>query len=86
MTASLFVRREKKRLQVAWSDGNLPFPASGSPSARIWQAILTNRGRIHERLQKNDGCKTAFVIFGTPFDNKSELSITSKEMRIVPSL
>lgn len=30
----------------------------------------TNRGRIHERLQKNDGCKTTFVIFGTPDGNR----------------
>ena len=71
MTASRFVRREKKRLQVAWSDGNLPFPASGSPRQEYGFAVLTNRGRIHERVQKNGGCKTAFAIFGTPDGNRT---------------
>ena len=42
--------------------GNLPFPASGSPSARIWQAILTNQGRFTREYQK-DECKFCIRLF-----------------------
>ena len=47
------------------------FPQAGDPRQEYGFAVLTNRGRIHERLQKNDGCKTAFVIFGTPDGNRT---------------
>ena len=43
-------------------EGNLPFPASGSPSARIWQAILTNQGRFTREYQK-DECKFCIRLF-----------------------
>ena len=52
--------------------GNLPFPASGSPSARIWQAILTNRGAIHEKeYQKTPNAKLHSAFFGTPDGNRT---------------
>ena len=52
--------------------GNLPFPASGNPSARIWQAILTNRRRIHEKeYQKTPNAKLHSVFFGTPDGNRT---------------
>ena len=47
------------------------FPQAGALRQEYGFAVLTNRGRIHERLQKNDGCKTAFVIFGTPDGNRT---------------
>ena len=53
-------------------DGNLPFPASGSPSARIWQAILTNRGAIREKeYQKTPNAKLHSAFFGTPGGNRT---------------
>ena len=51
------------QLRVVDSGGNLPFPASGSPSARIRLPPHWRTGLIHERTQKNDECKIAFVIF-----------------------
>ena len=47
------------------------FPQAGALRQEYGFAVLTNRGRIHERLQKNDGCKTAFVIFGAPDGNRT---------------
>ena len=54
-----------------FSTGICRFPPAGVPRQEYGFAVLTNRGRIHERLQKNDGCKTAFVIFGTPDGNRT---------------
>ena len=71
MTASLFVRREKKDCKSLGPMGICRFPQAGVLRQEYGFAVLTNRGRIHERLQKNDGCKTAFVIFGTPDGNRT---------------
>ena len=45
-------------------DGNLPFPASGSPSARIRLCRIDEpRGDSRERIPKNAECKIAFGVF-----------------------
>ena len=45
-------------------DGNLPFPASGRPSARIRLCRIDEpRGDSRERIPKNAECKIAFGIF-----------------------
>lgn len=64
-------RSRKKWLQVFLSTGICRFPQAGAPRQEYGFAVLTNQGRIHERQQKNDGCKTAFVIFGTPDGNRT---------------
>ena len=82
MTTSRFIRREfaVSRKREPWQminakifdkTGICRFPQAGALRQEYGFAVLTNRGRIHERLQKNDGCKTAFVIFGTPDGNRT---------------
>ena len=62
----------EKWLQVVFCDGNLPFPASGSPSARIrLRRIDEPRTDSRERVQKMPNARLHSVFFGTPDGNRT---------------
>ena len=67
-------KRENRQMinaKIFDKTGICRFPQAGALRQEHGFAVLTNRGRIYERVQKNDGCKTAFVIFGTPDGNRT---------------
>ena len=73
------IARQMITAKIFDKPGICRFPQAGAPRQEYGFAVLTNQGRIHERLQKNDGCKTAFVIFGMPDKNKTNRGLTGIE-------